>query len=430
MPPVERPGSQGPAPTAGDVLELATGAPAAGGGCVARADDGRVVFVRHALPGERVRARVTSVTTRFLRADAVEVLEPAPGRVPAPCPHAGPGRCGGCDYQHARLDLQRAMKAQLVVEQLARVAGLELAVTVVPAPGAPDGLGWRTRVRYGVDGDGRVGLRRHRRHDLELIDRCPIAVPGLQALGIEKRRWPGVTEFEAAATGDGAARLVAVTTGAGRGRAPEVDVEAGLVVDGRVRRPPGALVVTVAGRDFSVRAGSFWQVHVDAPELLGRAVLEAAEVRPGESIVDLYAGVGLFSALLAAPVGAAGSVLAVERDARSCADAEANTADLAQVRVLRSGVTPALVARRVGRPDLVVMDPPREGAGQALMVALAARRPAPRRIVYVSCDPASFARDLRVLLDRRWTVGRLVAFDLFPMTEHVELVAALDPPSG
>jgi len=406
------------------------GAPAAGGGCVARADDGRVVFVRHALPGERVRARVTSATTRFLRADAVEVLEAAPGRVRAPCPHAGPGRCGGCDYQHAALDLQRAMKAGLVAEQLTRVAGLDWPVTVAPAPGASDGLGWRTRVRYGVDREGRVGLRRHRSHDLELIDRCPVAVAGIQAIGVETRCWPGVSELEAAATADGVGRMVSVATAARRGRAPDVDVEAGLVADGRVRRPPGALVVTVAGRVFSVRAGSFWQVHVDAPELLGRAVLEVAGAVPGESVVDLYAGVGLFSALLAGPVGTAGSVLAVERDARACADAEANTADLAQVRVLRSGVTPALVARRVGRPDLVVMDPPREGAGQALMAALAAMAPAPRRIVYVSCDAGSLARDLRVLLDRHWRVASLAAFDLFPMTEHVELVAAVDPPAA
>jgi len=425
--PATRATEPGPEPVEA-VLELTTGAPAAGGGCVARAGDGRVVFVRHALPGERVRARVTSATRHFLRADAVEVLEAAPGRVAARCPHAGPGRCGGCDYQHAELGLQRSMKAQLLAEQLRRLAGLDQPVAVHEVPGSPDGLGWRTRVRYAVDREGRPGLRRHRSHELELIDRCPIAVPGIQAIGIEGRRWPGVHELEAGATPDGGQRLVSVTTAAGRGREPDGAIDAGVVVDGRVRRRPGALVLHVAGREFSVRAGSFWQVHVAAPEVLGRAVLDAAGARAGDTVVDLYAGVGLFSALVATAVGPTGSVLAVERDARACEDAVANTADLPQVTVRRSGVTPALVGRRIGRPDLVVLDPPREGAGQALMAALAALRPAPRRIVYVSCDAGSFARDLRVLLDAGWDLGSLTAYDLFPMTEHVEVVAAVSRP--
>ncbi len=146
-------------------MELTTGAIAAGGGCVARAEDGRVVFVRHSLPGERVVAQVTSETTSFLRADAVEVLEPSADRVPAPCPLAGPGRCGGCDFQHVAVPVQRTLKESLVAEQLRRVAGLDRVVTVEEVAGSPDGLGWRTRVRFAVDRAGRVGLHRHRSHD-------------------------------------------------------------------------------------------------------------------------------------------------------------------------------------------------------------------------------------------------------------------------
>ena len=140
------------------LLELEVGAIAAGGGCVGRAPDGRVVFVRHSLPGERVVARVTAATTRYLRADAVEILTPSPDRVPPPCPHAGPGRCGGCDFQHVEPGAQRRLKAFRVTEQLARVAGIDRSVEVEPVEGDVGGLHWRSRVRVAVDGNGRGRL--------------------------------------------------------------------------------------------------------------------------------------------------------------------------------------------------------------------------------------------------------------------------------
>jgi tRNA/tmRNA/rRNA uracil-C5-methylase (TrmA/RlmC/RlmD family) len=177
-----------------------------------------------------------------------------------------------------------------------------------------------------------------------------------------------------------------------------------------------------------VSAGVFWQVHPGAAEVLGRAVLDGLEPRVGDRVADLYSGAGLFTALVGDAVGPAGSVLAVERDRWACADAATNTADQLQVEVFKAAVTPALVTHRLGGVDLVVLDPSREGAGRAVMDALAALQPGPRRIVYVACDPASFARDLRVLLDAGWRVSSLRGFDMFPMTEHVELVAVIDPP--
>src|ERR1700733_11681133 len=159
-------------PLPGDVLELTVGEAVHGGWCVARPDDrGQVVFVRHALPGERVRAAVTQVTAKLARADAVEILDPSPDRVPPPCPHARPGGCGGCDWQHASLPAQRQLKAAVVAQQLRRLAGIEREVTVEPlpgdspdtaAPGAAPGLGWRTRVQFAVGPDGVAGLRGHR----------------------------------------------------------------------------------------------------------------------------------------------------------------------------------------------------------------------------------------------------------------------------
>jgi tRNA/tmRNA/rRNA uracil-C5-methylase (TrmA/RlmC/RlmD family) len=399
---------------------LDVGAPAAGGACVARAPDGRVVFVRHAIPGERVRVVVTQETTSYLRADAVEVLEASPDRVVEPCAYARPGRCGGCDWQHVALPRQRLLKASLVEEQLRRLAGVTRPVVVEPVPGDSDGLGWRTRVQFAVQRDGRAGLRKHRSHELELVDRCLIATDDVEAVGVEGLAWPGASAVEVMAAG--AQRVVSVT---GRQVSlPEVD--AGVVVNGRPVRVPHGVVHEVLGRSFSVAAGAFWQVHPGAASVLASTVLELLAPVAGDRVVDLYAGVGLFAALLGERVGPGGSVLAVEGDARACADAARNTSDQPWVKVRTVAVDADLVRSRVGRPSLVVLDPPRAGAG--LDVARALVSLAPSRTAYVACDPASFARDLRVFLDAGWSMPVLRAFDLFPMTEHVELVALLEPP--
>jgi tRNA/tmRNA/rRNA uracil-C5-methylase (TrmA/RlmC/RlmD family) len=410
------------------LMELRTHAIAAGGGCVARAADGRVVFVRHSLPDERVMARVTGETTSFLRADAVEILEPSPDRVVPPCPHAGPGRCGGCDFQHATVPAQRALKASLVSEQLQRLAGDERPVVVEEVPGAPDGLGWRTRVRFAVDRTGRVGLHRHRSHDIEPTEHCLIASTSVDAVGVGAQRWSGARELEVLTSPDGGKPVVSIETGRRRlGDRPPVS--AGRVVNGRTEREPHRLSFDVLGRRYQVSAGVFWQVHPGAPTVLARTVLDGLGPQVGERVADLYSGAGLFTALFAEAVGTTGAVLAIERSGRACADASRNTDGQPQVSVKRADVTAGLVSSTgLGASDLVILDPAREGAGRGVMAALAGLRPTPRRIAYVSCDPASFARDLRVMTDAGWSLASLRCFDLFPMTEHVELVAMLDPP--
>ena len=413
---------------AGQLLEFEVGAIAAGGGCVARAPDGKVVFVRHSLPGERVRAQVTASTSSYLRADAVEILTPSPDRVAAPCPHAGPGRCGGCDFQHVEIGAQRRLKAFRIAEQLERLAGLELGVEVEAVPGDSEGLAYRTRVRVAVDGRGAVGFRRHRSHRMEYVHECPIASPAVSGTGALEVLWPGATELEVVTGTDPTEAMVAVTPR--RRSAPRLpDIGTGVVVGGKVRRPPAAVRAVVDGRAYRISPGVFWQVHVGAPAALLSAVLELAGPCVGLSVADLYAGAGLFSVPLAEAVGLSGSVLAIERDRRACADARHNGATFPNLRVLEGEVTPAVVESALGRPDIVVLDPAREGAGTAVMGALAAHASGVRTLIYVSCDPSSFGRDARVLLDRGWRVTGLRAFDIFPMTEHVELVAGLEPPA-
>jgi tRNA/tmRNA/rRNA uracil-C5-methylase (TrmA/RlmC/RlmD family) len=401
----------------GVVRELTVGAVAHGGHCVAR-DEGRVVFVRHALPGERVRAVVTEERKGFLRADAIEVLVPSPHRVRAPCPFAGPGRCGGCDFQHADLAYQRELKASVVREQLARLAGLSpdelarLAVTVRALPDVPgedEGQGWRTRVQYTVDSTGRAGLLQHRSHEVVAVDRCLIAHAHVRDSDVLGRSWPdhdGV-EVVAGVGGD-------VTVLGRRGRS------APAVVSG-----PAQVRERAVGRDWQVPARVFWQVHPAAADTLASAVTRLLDPNPGDRIWDLYGGAGLFAAALAPHAGGAGRITVVEGN-RSAADAaKACLRDLTTVTVLHSDVARALANRRWRGVDLVVLDPPRTGAGPGVVEAIVAR--SPRAVAYVACDPAALARDVRTFRERGYTLTELHGYDLFPHTHHVECVALLNP---
>ncbi|MGZ4665270.1 MAG: class I SAM-dependent RNA methyltransferase [Frankiaceae bacterium] len=420
-------------PSPDDLIELEVGPVAPGGGCVAR-HDGRVVFVRHALPGERVQARVTARASRFWRADAVEVLAASPDRVVPPCPYAGPGRCGGCDWQHVAPARQRLMKAEVLREQLRRIGGVDLsaaglAVTVCAPSGGPEALGWRTRVQFAVRRDGVIGLHRHRSSQVEPVGRCLIAHPDVERIGVESHRWPGAEVVEAVAAPSTGERLVVVTPAKRRRVHIPTRVDAAAAVAGAPASGAPAVHHEVAGRRFRVTAGGFWQVHPAAAQVLAATVLDLAGLRAGERVLDLFAGAGLFAATLAAPVGVAGRVVAVDSDAVAVADARANLADLPQVRVVRARLSPATatgppVARALGGlPDVVVADPPRAGLGPELTEALLRMRP--RALVYVACDGAALGRDLKAATGAGYRLAAVRVFDLFPMTAHVECVALL-----
>ncbi|TAM82886.1 MAG: class I SAM-dependent RNA methyltransferase, partial [Jatrophihabitans sp.] len=393
-------GSTAAAPV-GREVELQVGAPASGGSCVARLD-GQVVFVRHALPGERVLARITQDRGRFLLADAVQVRSASPDRVTAPCPYAGPGRCGGCDWQHADGDAQRRLKAAVVRELFARIAGVDVAVRVEPLDERL--LGWRTRIAYAVGPDGRPGLHRHGSAHLEPVRRCLLGVPGVGDSTALARRWDGCTGVEAVAGDDGAPTLLVHRPGPGRqarGRRPPDRTE---VIEG-----PARVRHEVSGRVFEVAAAGFWQVHPRAAAVLGAAVVAAGGIRPGERVLDLYAGAGMLTAALADAVGPTGSVLGIESSDAAVADAAANLAGLPWATVRQGRVDAELVASLGQRPDVVVADPPRAGVGTAALAASLALRP--RAVVYLACDPATLARDVRRAADDGWSMTLLRAFD-------------------
>jgi tRNA/tmRNA/rRNA uracil-C5-methylase (TrmA/RlmC/RlmD family) len=403
-------------------FEVTVGPVAHGGHCVAR-HEGRVVFVRHALPGERVVVRVTEDRhPGFCRADAVEVLEASPERVVRPCPYSGPGLCGGCDWQHVAPAAQRELKAAVVREQLARLAGLpDVDLTVEELPGGP--LRWRSRARFAVDRSGAAGLRRHRSHDVVVLDDCPITVES-GARAVLGQRWPGAGAVDVSVDSTGA-----VTT-------TRLD-RRGHPTSSRVVRPGGDLPEApsaraerhAGGRDWEVEGTGFWQVHPAAADALVDAVAGLAEVRAGETVLDLYAGVGLFGGALAPAAGPDGRVVCVESDEAACAAADANLAGLPQAEVWQGEVDAEglgeLLAGLGGAPDVVVLDPPRAGAGPAVSRLLAAT--GARAVVYVACDPAALARDVAAFAGAGYRLAAVRGFDAFPMTAHVECVALLVP---
>ncbi|MGK5678541.1 class I SAM-dependent RNA methyltransferase [Actinoplanes sp. URMC 104] len=409
----------------GDRVELTVGAPAHGGHCVARlgGGHGRVVFVRNALPGERVTAEITELHKGFLRAEAVEVHEASPDRVEPPCPWARPGLCGGCDLQHATGEAQRRWKAAVVEEQLRRLAKLSWDVEVEELPGGL--LGWRSRVRYAVDAADRPGLLRHRSHEVVPIDRCRIAHPAIQQLDLLAREWPDADALEAVATTGGDVAVLARPSGTGGPLPPDDPAEGTtLGAGGRVRLSgPDEVTEVAAGRHWRVPPEGFWQVHPAAAGTLASTVVEMLRPDEGESVWDLYGGAGLFAAALAARTG--GRTTVVEASPAGAAAARANLADLPAAEVVEARVDVALSRRRITGPvDLVVLDPPRAGAGAKVVRSVVAA--GPRAVAYVACDPASLARDVGTFRQLGWRMSALRAFDCFPMTQHVECVALLE----
>ncbi|MFC5884715.1 class I SAM-dependent RNA methyltransferase [Kitasatospora sp. CM 4170] len=426
----------------GERYEVEVGPVAHGGGhCVAR-HEGRVLFVRHALPGERVVALVTEGTTksRFLRADAVEILEPAKDRITPPCPFSGPGKCGGCDWQHVSPGGQRKLKVQVLTEQLAKLAGLTPAEaswdgSIEPVGGKlPAGQvpAWRTRVQYAVDPEtGKVGLRKHRSHEIQPIDRCLIAAEGVTELGIEGRDWPGVVSVEVIAASGSSDRQVVLTPAPGA-QLPLVELDKPVSItrvddQGNVHRVHGRSFVRerAAGRTWRISNGGFWQIHPEAPDTLVDAVLDGLDPQWGENALDLYCGVGLFAGALADRVGDDGAVLGIESAKQAVIDARHNLAALDNVRIECDRVETLLPRTGITATDLIVLDPPRAGAGRETvehLVGLSARR-----IAYVACDPAALARDLAFFREGGYRPVSLRAFDLFPMTHHFECVAILEP---
>jgi tRNA/tmRNA/rRNA uracil-C5-methylase (TrmA/RlmC/RlmD family) len=449
-----------PAPTGetGTEVVLDVGPVAHGGHCVAR-HEGRVIFVRHAIPGEKVRARLTDADekAKFWRADVVDVLEASPDRVdhfwhPADSRRAwahGHPPVGGAEFGHIALARQRSLKADVLTEQLKRLAGVEQlpegwAGTSVEAVGGMSdggsGLGWRTRASFSVTPGGRLGMHAHRSGHIIPVREMPLATDAINNLRLWDIDLQGVDRVEVAAPANGSRPLVLLAAAEGTkpkrlaaiaAQLPEdVSVAAFDPVTEAVERLRGRLWVqeSAAGHDYRVTGPGFWQIHRDAPGTLVGAVTQFLQgggfLHPGAVVADLYAGAGLFTAVLADAVGETGSVLSVEGAPGTSRDARKNLHAAPHVEIVQGRVERVL-RQKPRNFDALILDPPRAGAGKAVVGQLVESQP--RAIAYVSCDPASFARDVGYFRQAGWELKGIRAFDLYPHTHHLETVALLAP---
>lgn len=378
----------------GDRIAVTVGPFAHGGHCVAR-HDGRVVFLRYAIPGEEVIAEITDITAKFARGNAIEIIKAAPERVTAPCELAKPGGCGGCDFQHIEIGAQRKMKSAIVKEQFSRIAKMDVEVDVIGIE-PKDGLGWRTRMDFTVSPDRKLALYGARSHNLIPIGKCLIADQRMDLDAINQLKLPAGAKVEVAISKSGKQYVA---------------------IEGRENFD--LIAESVLGKDFSISPTSFWQSHVQAPSELTKSVLINLEIRPGDHVFDLYGGVGLFTAAIASAVTETGRVTLIELDAGAITDARRIFADEPLVEIVEGKVERSL--SKFKRADLILLDPPRSGAGREVVAAMVKLEP--RSIVYVSCDPASLARDATYLETSGYKLAGLQSFDLFPMTQHIECVA-------
>ncbi len=401
----------------GQTIELDVTNIAHGGISVAR-HEGRVVFVSDTIPGERVRARVTSDSKKsFLRADAVEVLKASPHRREHVWPEAAierdpDNRAGGAEFGHIELAHQRELKRRVVTESLQRMAKVDWDVTVEPVPNeTPDGTGWRTRVRLHVDESGRPGPFAARSHRVIPVTSLPLATPELAEAAPLAENFRGHDTVDILAPSTGGVRLIVG------------------------EQKPTTITEVVAGREFRLADTGFWQVHRGAATTLTEAVQSAIDPEafdPTAANLDLYGGVGLLAAAVADRFGPATRITSVESDSRATDFAAENLsewlgahAETARVErwVTRFAADATAADRDRLRRSTVVLDPPRSGAGREVVDALATLAPA--QVIYVACDPVAFARDVAFFSGHGYTLRALRAFDLFPNTHHVEAVGTL-----
>jgi 23S rRNA (uracil1939-C5)-methyltransferase len=412
----------------GQIVELTLDNIAHGGEALGR-HAGKVIFVPYAIPGERVRVEIVDEKDRWARARLLAVLAASPDRVEPPCPYFGQDKCGGCQWQHIQYERQADLKGEIVADQLrrlGRIAQPPVADTIVLAD--DEGLldyGYRNHTQFAITEDGQLAYRRASSHELIAVEHCLLLHERLDELHAALDVvWPAVQGISLRAginTGDA---LVTFETAGEEEPELEIDLSASIVqITPRGVRPligEPAITEEVAGLRYRVSAESFFQVNTTGAEVLVELVKQYAEPRPDDVLLDAYCGVGLFALTLAEAVK---EVIGIEASPAACEDLAYNAGEMQNLTIHEGAVEevlPALLAQGQ-RADLVVMDPPRAGAGPEVIKGLAAL--APRRIVYVSCDPATLGRDSVTLTSVGYRLVEAQPVDMFPQTYHIETVA-------
>lgn len=369
----------------GQQLELTIEDVAHGGSFIAR-HDGVVVFVRATDIDERVLAEITKIGTqgRFAFADVVKVISQSSNRIDPPCVYAGV--CGGCDFQHITINHQLELKRNVILNSLKKFAGIDADRWSGLQVKSLKEFHYRTRMRYQATPNGDFGLFRAESNAVVLIDECKIAD--------EKISFP---QGEIGVVANDFNGFVAINS-------------------------PKSITEHVGEFAYELDSHCFWQAHRNAPGEFIEIVLRLANLQQGETVWDLYAGVGLFTLPLASRVGKDGHVIAVEGDKRSATYLASNTNGLSQTRTAQSDVL-SWIAQSKDSVDVVILDPPRKGAGREVMTRIIEKQP--RAIVYVACDPVALARDISTAMNLGYELIALEAVDAYPQTHHVETFALL-----
>ena len=371
------------------------------GECAAQADGVRL-FVFGGVPGEVVEAEVVRVRRRYAAARVVEVHEPSPHRVSAPCPYFWP--CTGCQWQHIAYEHQLTLKRDFVRDALAGVAGLS-DVAVLPVIPSAQQYGYRNHARFTVGPGGSLGYVNRTTREFVEVEACGLMDPWINgALASLSGRCHETSQLS-------------IRYGVNTGEwliQPRL-LGAGVPLDTGQTHYHEAM----DGRRYRIASPSFFQVNTPQAQVMAEVIRSALALQGSEVLVDAYAGVGTFAGLLASQVG---QVIAIEESAAALRDARDNLADLPNVE-LRQGRVEAMLPSLEPRPDVVLVDPPRAGCHPRALEALCAL--APRQVVYVSCEPKALARDLQRLVEGPFRVEQVQPIDLFPQTHHIECIATL-----
>lgn len=397
-----------------------------GGDGMGRLPDGRAVFIPGVLPGERVKARLTEQKRAFARAALVEILQPSPDRIQPPCINTA--ACGGCHYIHMTYPAQLSAKTAIVRDQLQRITGIAAPPV---APMIPSPLEWhyRNTVQFHLSEEGRIGFQEAGSHRVVPIDTCLLCHPAIEEIlpALDFEGSSGLERIQARVGVEDELLLVLESTDP---IPPDFSVDLPLSV---VFVGPGGfeeneplvlagddhLIMEACGRRFRVSAGSFFQVNSAQAENMLRYILDHLTLRADTHLLELYAGVGLFSAFLAPAVG---RLTAVETSPSAMDDFAVNLDEYDNVDLFAGSAEEILPSLDI-RPDVVLVDPPRAGLAIPVIDALVEMKPA--AIAYVSCDPATLARDLKRLLAAGYVLEQVQPFDMFPQTYHIETVAMM-----
>lgn len=384
---------------------------------------GRVIFTRYTIPGERILARITDDRERFAFAESASILDPSPARVEPACPHFGPGRCGGCHFQHIDYAAQPDFKRDVVLDQLRRIGGIDDPQVFATIP-SPEPWQYRSHATFHANEDGQLCFVGTDDKTLVPLEECHIIRPELLDLldTLDLQDIPELDRVRLQVGSDPDDLMVIISTK--DDEAPELEVDLPVSVNFLLSdNEPVNLIgsshvtYTVRGRQFRVTAGGFFQVNLPQAETLIDLVLERLNLQGSETVLDLYSGVGLFTAFIAER---ASLVTAIESYPPAVTDADENLADLDNVDLIEATVEDVLPLL-TEKYDAVVLDPPRTGLNPQALDALVDLEPA--QIVYVSCEPSTLARDAKRLARKGYRLVDVQPVDMFPQTFHIECVA-------